>query len=112
VRLGEPAPFEGHTYVDAIDGVRLGAQLRTVLFVMSDGAWRTLEEIREVTDYPEASISARLRDIRKPRFARTHTMDSRRRAGSSRGLWEYRVRPVTDHQLTLWERRSDVLHGT
>lgn len=43
------------------------SQLSTVLDVMRDGGRRTLREIaaRIGNDTPEASISARLRDIRK-----------------------------------------------
>ena len=35
---------------------------------MNDGRWRTLREIATLTGDPEASISAQLRHLRKPRF--------------------------------------------
>jgi len=91
-------PFDGATYDSKIDGMRLGQQLGTVLHLMRDGTWRTLREIADRTGYPEASVSARLRDIRKPKFAGHFTMESRRRAlvydwklRRRRGTWEYRV---------------------
>jgi hypothetical protein len=57
---------------------------------MSDGAWRTLEEIRSRVGGSEAAISARLRDLRKDKFG-GHIVESRRRGDGSRGLWEYRL---------------------
>ena len=85
-------PFDGTTYVRELDGVRVGNQLARVFNLMRDGAWRSLREIADGTEgLPEASISARLRDIRKEKFARWFTMESRRR---TTGTWEYRVRPV------------------
>lgn len=39
-----------------------------VLKAMTDGRWHTLAELRKKTGYPEASISAQLRDFRKPQF--------------------------------------------
>lgn len=55
---------------------------------MKDGSWHTLPEIAAGTGDPEASISARLRDLRKPRFG-SYVVDRRRR---SQGLFEYRLR--------------------
>jgi hypothetical protein len=40
-----------------------------------------------VTGFPEASISARLRDFRKEQFGK-HVVERRRR---SQGQWEYRL---------------------
>lgn len=45
-----------------------GKQLGEVLSVMEDGRWRTLGDIEALTGAPQASISARLRDLRKPQF--------------------------------------------
>lgn len=56
--------FSGKTYVPQFDRERLNAQQRRVFDLMLDGEWRTLEEIRKATHDPEASISARLRDLR------------------------------------------------
>jgi len=54
---------------------------------MSDGQWRTLGELSALTGDPEASISARLRDLRKPRFGGL-TVE---RKYIRRGLFAYRV---------------------
>lgn len=67
---------------------RLGKQLERVRDFMADGAWRTLGEIEGLTGAPQASASARLRDLR----ALGHTVQRRRTAPGS-GLWEYRVLP-------------------
>lgn len=60
--------FDGVTYEHARDGARLGDQMMAVLSVMADGQWRTLKQLAAAVDAPEASVSARLRDLRKPRF--------------------------------------------
>lgn len=83
----EPA-FGGWTYEPARDGSRLRAQLGRVRAVMLDGRWRTLAEIETATGDPQASISARLRDLRKAKFGgwvveREYLHD---------GLWAYRLR--------------------
>ncbi len=58
----------GVTYVAQEDFVRLNRQQRRVFDVMQDGRWRTLHDIAVLTGDPEASVSARLRDFRKPGF--------------------------------------------
>jgi len=70
------------------DTVRLTGQLSKVRSLMSDGQWRTLAEIAAVAHGSEAGVSARLRDLRKPRFG-NNSVERRRR--TSNGLWEYRV---------------------
>jgi hypothetical protein len=82
---------DGDTFDPALDGKRLGPQMIRVLRSMLDQKWRTLAEIKEITTDPEASISARLRDVRK-RWGEG-AMESRRRAsaGLESGLWEFRV---------------------
>lgn len=60
--------FDGTTYDHARDSSRLGEQMLAVLSVMADGQWRTLAQLSEAACAPEASVSARLRDLRKPRF--------------------------------------------
>lgn len=81
------ATFDGSTFNQARDGERLAAQHERVKAFMSDGVFRTLAEIREATGFPEASISARLRDFRKERFG-SHGVDRR---FVRRGLWAYRL---------------------
>jgi hypothetical protein len=79
--------FGGPTFDAERDGSRLMRQLGLVRELMVDSQWRTLAEIGATTGQPEASVSARLRDLRKPRFG-GHTVE-RRYAGQ--GLWEYRL---------------------
>lgn len=76
------------------DKKRLGVQREDVLRIMlADGEWLTFEEIQRSAFgrfnrlHPEASISARLRDLRLPRYG-SYIVDRRPRRGS---LNEYRV---------------------
>jgi hypothetical protein len=82
--------FDGDTFDPDLDGTRLFAQLKRVRALMGDGAWRTLAEISAATADPEASISARLRDLRKPKFG-AFTIERRRRGEAHHGLFEYRL---------------------
>jgi hypothetical protein len=79
---------DGETYEEDFDFDRLNAQAKRVYLVMKDSEWRTLSEISFHTGDPEASISARLRDLRKARFG-SFTVERRRR--TENGLYEYRV---------------------
>lgn len=79
--------FHGETYEPERDRDRLRAQLNRVREVMSDEEWRTLGMIAALTGDPEASVSARLRDLRKPQHG-SRTVERRYLA---RGLWEYRL---------------------
>lgn len=81
----------GETYDPALDYERLNAQARRVWDVMECGEWMPLSEIAARTGDPEASISARLRDFRKPRFG-GHVVE-RRRTPRDGGLWLYRLVP-------------------
>lgn len=83
--------FDGATYNRNRDHARLGNQMKAVRDLMLDGRWRTLDEIAWAggtgSAFPESSVSARLRDLRKPKFG-GYTVE-RRYAGV--GLWEYRL---------------------
>lgn len=83
--------FDGRTYKSEHDKARLSGQLLRVLEAMNDGEWRTLRELSDEADGSEASVSARLRDLRKPRFG-AWTVDRRRRGEATRGIHEYRLR--------------------
>jgi len=76
------------TWLNPEDMSRLSDQRWQVLRLMLDGEWRTLSEISKTTGYPEPSVSARLRDLRKEEFG-AFTVDKRIR--HSPGLWEYKV---------------------
>lgn len=62
-------------------------QVQRVLTVMKNGDWLTLEEISVITGDTTPSISARLRDLRKPKFGAY--IVERRKVHES--LYEYRV---------------------
>ena len=80
--------FNGPTYDSGLDQARLTGQILRIYDLMRDGCWRSLPEIHEATGDPEASISAQLRHLRKPRFGQHDVQKQRRGVG---GLWEYRV---------------------
>ena len=79
-------PVLGETYEPNADAARLGDQFGRVRALMEDGAWRTLQEISAATGDPEASASARLRDMRRAGYT-VH----RERVGPGRGTWRYRA---------------------
>lgn len=80
--------------------------IRDVMLTSSRaGLWLTLGEIAEQTQFGEASISAQLRHLRKPRHG-SYIVEKRRRTEngrapedpggvSSAGFWEYQVLPRT-----------------
>jgi len=87
-RLGAVPPHrDGDTFVYSRDARRLAGQHCRVLAFMRDGEWHTLSEIAQATKDPEASVSARLRDLRKPRFG-GYQID---REYVERGLFRYRL---------------------
>jgi hypothetical protein len=79
--------FDGSDYQPVRDDVRLTGQLRRIWDLMADGEWRTLGEIAGATGDPEASISAQLRHLRKPRFG-GHLVS---KVYLGFGLYSYRV---------------------
>jgi hypothetical protein len=91
--------FDGETYSPEDDHARLGAQSQAVFTLMEDGRWRTLADISLATGFPEASISARLRDFRKEKFG-SHTVQ-RQRTSEGAGTWEYRLTPTAQQQDVL-----------
>lgn len=87
------ARFEGP--MNARDCERAESQLGVIHELMKDGEWRTLAEIEKTTGYPQASISAQLRHLKKHRFG-AHIVEKQRREFPSRsaadsGTWEYRM---------------------
>lgn len=79
--------FDGKTYEASRDFQRLGEQAKRVFKAMADGGWSTLHQLAQDTGDPEASISARLRDFRKPKWG-GFTIE-REYAGN--GLHRYRL---------------------
>lgn len=79
-----PKDFPGETFDRERDGARLAEQEQRVFDAMKDGQFRGLRDISALTGDPEASVSARLRGLRKE----GHTIE---RKYISRGLWHYRM---------------------
>jgi hypothetical protein len=79
--------FDGDDYVPARDDERLRPQLDRIFAVMKLGRWRTLAEISELTEAPQASVSAQLRHLRKRKFG-GFTVEKRHLGG---GRYVYRV---------------------
>jgi len=77
-----PAGIDGRA-----DEVRLNRQQALVWAVLVDHDWHTLRELSERTGCPEASVSARIRDLRKRKYG-SHTIE-RESLGS--GLFRYRL---------------------
>lgn len=78
---------DGVTFEEGRDGKRLNDQLLRVFKAMRDGKWHTLSDLHEATGDPEQSISARLRDLRKP-----HVLGAIiEREYVESGVWKYRL---------------------
>ena len=80
---------DGMTFDPHLDGVRLNKQAQAVYDVIRDGQWRTLAQIAVAAGCPEASASARLRDLRKEKFGGRKV--ERKRDADKQGLWWYRL---------------------
>lgn len=70
--LPEPPPGNrgGGSYDRSMDFDRLNTQAADVWRVLAKDSrrWHTLASLSRATGHPEASVSARLRDFRKPEF--------------------------------------------
>ena len=75
--------------INAADTIRLTGQLKGVFTILSDGEWHTLREIAVFAHGSEAGCSARIRDLRKPKFG-GYTIE-RKRATENGGTWLYRM---------------------
>lgn len=116
-------PFDGETYDPNLDGARLAAQLHEVYRATIDGRWRTLEQIARIVAgkksvplalVPTQSVSARLRDFRKPKFQRKlGGFLIVKRLSRLRGIWPLRVprseRSTSMSQVYQTENRTSYL---
>ncbi len=85
-----PSPtFDGSTFVPSRDHSRLATQLRSVLAMMGQQEWWTLDQLSAASGHPPASVSARLRDLRKPKFG-GHQVQ---REYVTKGLFRYKLIP-------------------
>ena len=90
--------FDGATFEPKLDLGRLGRQMLAVYRIMEDGQWRTLSELAFAAHSPEASVSARLRDLRKARWG-SNQVERRRR---SKGTHEYRLVKAKAEEAEPW----------
>ncbi len=77
---------DGET-ITADDKPRLDGQMLAVFNAMADGEWHAPRELERLTASGWASVGARLRDLRKPRFGGYNV--ERRSLGN--GFFEYRL---------------------
>ena len=77
----------GPAYVPVRDEARLTAQLGAIWDYIRDQHWFTLAEVEGELGFPQASISAQLRHLRKSRFG-GHRIIKRY---IDNGLWEYQL---------------------
>lgn len=89
----------GPAYDEKLDGKRITKQMGRVLFLMlgrKNGL--TLKEICTILktahgcEFPESSVSADLRHLRKAKFGGYEVTKCRRKGQEKRGVWEYWVR--------------------
>jgi hypothetical protein len=80
--------FDGATFNRDRDENRLRRQLDAVRRSMLSGGWWTLARLATAAQGSEASVSARLRDLRKQKFG---AYDIERRYVAN-GVWEYHLR--------------------
>jgi hypothetical protein len=84
-----------------IDGRSQREVLRDVMLSAAEcGTWLTLRELSRLTNYGEASISAQLRHLRKPRYGsfvidkQVRKYDDVTQVAERGAVWEYRLRGV------------------
>jgi biotin operon repressor len=87
---------QGVTYERTFDYNRLNKQQKDVYNIMKDGHWHPLHELARDTMHPEASVSARIRDLRKSQFG---GFDIERVRNKNSGLFYYRMKLPTQGQL-------------
>ncbi len=90
--LTQAPEFDGKTFNQRRDGRRLNGQLAAVHSILSgDYRWYGLRELATRCSGSEAGVSARIRDLRKPKFG-GHIIQKR---CVNNGLWEYRLLPMS-----------------
>jgi hypothetical protein len=97
--ISSAGTFAGAAYVPSHDKARLSVQVERIRSYMLGVEWRTLREIKTAleniyapTVFPESSISAQLRNLKKPGYC--YRLLKRRRVGvhgPGAGIWEYRL---------------------
>lgn len=83
-----PIPIGGATFNESRDGKRLSRQAQIVFDAIKDGEWFLPDQLEALTGFNWASISARLRDFRKPEFRLNATVE---REFVADGVFRYRL---------------------
>jgi hypothetical protein len=89
----------GPAYEPKLDRARLSLQIERIRLYLLPGEWKTLREMKAGLEamyapahFPEASLSAQLRNLRKEPYRLR--IERRRREGvhgPGAGIWEYRL---------------------
>lgn len=92
-------PLSGTAYEPKLDRARLSLQIERVRLYLLPGQWKSLSEMKAALEaiyapahFPEASLSAQLRNLRKEPYRLK--VERRRRDGvhgPGAGIWEYRL---------------------
>ena len=81
-------PFDGKTYDPALDSARLGSSLSRLrgFLLRSPNMWHSMGQLMRATGNDDwASVSARLRDLRKTKFGGFDIRAQR----VTNGVWQY-----------------------
>lgn len=84
--------FDGDDYVSERDKPRLTLQIHQVRMYMENAGWLSVKDIAAELNFPEPSVSAQIRNLRKKRFG-SRTVE-RRYQGN--GLYEFKLMPKDD----------------
>lgn len=90
-RLARLPDHDGETYEATEDQQRLNTALGRTYAAMLDGRWHTLRELARKVETSEAGVSARIRDLRKPKFQECFPCQGVERERREGGLWVYRL---------------------
>src|ERR1700722_16927130 len=103
--------FGGAAYEPKLDRARLSLQIERVRLYLLPGEWKTLHEMKAALEamyapahFPEASLSAQLRNLRKEPYRLRIARRRRDGAhGAGAGIWEYALLgPTPQPQLGLF----------
>jgi len=111
---GSTPNFAGAAYDPNLDRRRLGVQIERIRSYMLGAGWRTLLEIRRSLEafhspsvFPESSVSAQLRNLRKRPYC--YRLQRRRRAGvhgPGAGIWEYALLPPAQLEFEVLAKKT------
>ena len=84
--------FDGDDYVSSRDKPRLTQQIHQVRMYMENNNWLSVKQISDDLNFPEPSVSAQIRNLRKEKFG--NRIVERRYQGN--GLYEFKLMPKDD----------------